>query len=98
MKVGARVKSQVCEGEFVVVKAGPDADQLSCGGVVVVAERADTVRQIEAGHDGGALIGKRYVDDSGTVEVLCTKNATGALALAGTLLTLREAKKLPSSD
>lgn len=98
MKVGARVKSQVCAGEFVVVKAGAAAETLTVGGQPVVTERGDAVLEVLAGHDGGALIGKRYVDEAGEVEVLCTKNATGALAVGGVLMTLREAKKLPSSD
>lgn len=97
MKVGARVKSQVCDGEFVVVKAGTDVEQLACGGHPVVTERGD-VLEVVAGHDGGAAIGKRYVDEARGVEVLCTKNATGALSVAGDLMSLREAKKLPSSD
>ena len=66
---------------------------------------------VALGHDGalrvadlyrvgieGTKLGKRYVDDSGDLELLCTKAGDGSLATGGVLLKLKEAKKLPSSD
>ena len=46
----------------------------------------------------GTQIGKRYVDEGGTLELLCTKPGEGSLALGDQLLSLKEAKPLPSSD
>jgi hypothetical protein len=43
-------------------------------------------------------MGKRYVDESGDVELLCTKPGTGSLTVDGAPLTVRGAKPLPSSD
>jgi hypothetical protein len=43
-------------------------------------------------------LGKRYVDEAGTIEVLCTKPGDGALALDGQPLEVKSAKPLPSSD
>jgi hypothetical protein len=42
--------------------------------------------------------GKRYSDEGGLVELLCTKAGAGPLTLAGTELDVRAAKALPSSD
>ena len=44
------------------------------------------------------LIGKRYVEESSGLEVLCTKSGQGQLALDGVALVLKTAKPLPSSD
>ena len=46
----------------------------------------------------GAAIGKRYVDEDDTVELLCTKPGEGVPALGGRPLTIKEAKPLPASD
>jgi hypothetical protein len=43
-------------------------------------------------------LGKRYVDDGDTMEVLCTKPGTGSLGADGASLQLKEAKPLPASD
>ena len=47
---------------------------------------------------GGTLLGKRYTDDDGTVEILCTKPGAGTLTFDGQALTLKESKPLPASD
>ncbi len=44
------------------------------------------------------LIGKRYVDATETVELLCTSSGTGALSCDGTEMVLKSAKPLPASD
>ena len=46
----------------------------------------------------GTLLGKRYTDDEGTVEILCTKPGAGTLTFDGQVLTLKESKPLPASD
>ncbi|WP_231611754.1 hypothetical protein [Rhodococcus sp. CX] len=53
---------------------------------------------IDPAHVGGAVMGKRYVDEASGLEVLCTKAGQGRLALDGTALVLKAAKPLPSSD
>ena len=47
---------------------------------------------------GGTQIGKRYVDEADTIQVLCTKAGNGTLALDGKPLVLQAAKPLPASD
>lgn len=51
-----------------------------------------------AGADGGTLLGKRYVNAAGDLELLCVKPGDGSLSANGETLVLKEAKPLPSSD
>lgn len=99
-KPGTRIFSAVCDAELIIVKSPGGELDITIGGatpVLSAAERnGDTT--IQDGHDGGAIVGKRYVDDAGTVELLCTKPGAGAPALAGEILEFKEAKSLPSSD
>ncbi len=100
LKTGARLKSQVCTTQVIVVRASSDNVELHCGGYPMV-ELTETPREglsIAAGFTEGTTIGKRYVDAGGVVEILATKAGTGSLALDGTVLTLKTAKPLPSSD
>jgi hypothetical protein len=53
---------------------------------------------VPVGLDTGTLLGKRYADAAGTVEVLCTKAGRGTLSWAGETLVQRSARPLPASD
>ena len=50
------------------------------------------------GEGDGTQLGKRYVNEEGSLELLCTKPGKGSLACGGTLLTIKGAKPLPASD
>jgi hypothetical protein len=52
----------------------------------------------EPGFDGGTALGKRYTDEEGALEVLCTKAGSSSLSVGDKLLQVKEAKPLPSSD
>ena len=99
LKAGLRIKSAVCAGEFIVVRAPKDDVDLRCGGHPVQTHDAtgDKVAP-EAGADGGAPMGKRYADDELGLELLVTKAATGALGVGDVLLEQKGAKALPASD
>jgi hypothetical protein len=97
MKPGARLKSQVCDTEVIVVRGGADT-VVECGGKPMVDERPAERGQIDPAFSAGTLTGKRYVDDAGTVELLCVKAGQGSLSIGGVALGLKEAKPLPSSD
>jgi hypothetical protein len=100
LKNGARLRSQVDATEVIVVR-GVDGDvELSCGGHPMVDLQATPVAGLAAadGHDGGTLLGKRYTNEAGDVELLVTKAGSGSLALQGEGLVLKEAKPLPASD
>ena len=99
LKPGSRWTSSVCDTEVIVVKGPPDEVELTCGGVTMVAAGEEPASgALEDSASEGTLLGKRYVDDGDTMEVLCTKPGTGSLGADGASLQLKEAKPLPASD
>jgi len=100
LKPGARLHSCVCAAEVVAVKAPAGDVDLRCGGhpMVPVGEDGPEGLSVAPGFDGGLLIGKRYTDESGDIELLCTKAGTSSLSIGEALLELKDAKPLPSSD
>jgi hypothetical protein len=99
LKPGLRLSSQVCDAEVVVIKGSGD-HELACGGapLVPVGDPAAHRGQVAEELAGGTLLGKRYTDPDGTVEILCTKPGTGTLTFDGQALSLKETKALPASD
>jgi hypothetical protein len=97
VKLGARYRSQVCATEVVVVKAPPDEVDLTCGGQPMATAGAAEQLTADPALLGGTVIGKRYTDGA-TIELLVVKPGAGTLAVAGTPLSIKEAKPLPSSD
>ncbi len=104
LKTGARLKSAVCEGEVMVVSA-PDADTtLTCGGIVMVdaasdaGDRTGDRAAVDPDHAVGIRIGKRYISEDGTLELLCVKSGEGGLAADGKLLLQKDTKQLPKTD
>lgn len=100
LKVGQSLASAVDTTTVVVVRSTEGNVTLTCGGVPMSDGKSPTGdgSGIEAEHVGGALLGKRYVDDASGLEVLCTKAGQGRLALDGAVLEIKAAKPLPSSD
>jgi len=99
IKNGMRLKSQVCEAQVIVVKAGEALMDLRCGGqpMVPLDQENAIVGVPDRSLADGAVMGKRYVDESGA-EVLVTKAGQGTLSVGTTPLALKEAKPLPASD
>jgi hypothetical protein len=100
LKPGARYRSAVGDTEVVVVKAPGGPVDLRCGGhpMVPIGDDPPAGLSAEAGFDGGTLIGKRYTEETGELELLCSKGGTASLSVGTELLVLKEAKPLPSSD
>jgi len=100
LKAGTRMRSAVCKTEVMVIAAPPGEVALDCGGAPMLAASATPPAggTPAPGSDSGTLLGKRYVDAAGTLELLCVKPGAGALAADGALLAVKEAKPLPSSD
>ncbi len=99
LKAGTRMKSAVCATEVMVIAApGGDLD-VTCGGASMVGN-AETAEggSVDSAHAEGTLLGKRYVNEAGDLELLCVKPGDGSLALSGEAFVLKEAKTLPSSD
>jgi hypothetical protein len=89
----------VCATEAVVVRAPADDVDVRCGGAPMVAITDDAPGgTVAAGFDGGSLLGKRYADPEIGLELLCTKPGAGSLSIGDTLVELKDAKPLPSSD
>lgn len=98
LKPGARFKSAVCDTQVMVVKAPPGEHDLRCGGAVMIAPTAAASGMPDAAFAGETLIGKRYVNEDESLELLCTKGGQGSLSLGSTALDVKQAKQLPSSD
>ncbi len=66
----------------------------------MVDPSAEPAEGVSASPDAskGTALGKRYVNEAGDLELLCTKPGDGSLGVGDELLTLKEAKALPSSD
>jgi hypothetical protein len=103
MRPGEQLASTVCSARVVVIRAPAGAEPvLSCGGrpmVPVATAGAAAGGPAPARASAAAtLVGKRYTDESGTVEVLCTASGSGELSCDGVPMTLKAAKPLPASD
>lgn len=99
IKNGARLQSQVCDTQVIVVRAADSLGDLRCGGepmVTLDSEKSPRV-DLDPAFAGGSVMGKRYVDEDGA-EVLVTKAGVGTLSVGGIPLALKEAKPLPASD
>ncbi|MEV7886698.1 hypothetical protein ACWD3I_19060 [Streptomyces sp. NPDC002817] len=84
--------------KVVVVRAPADRrPEITCGGTPMIpAATAPPAPATNAEPD--ILLGKRYVDAGGTLELLCTSAGVGELASDGVPMTLKAAKPLPASD
>jgi hypothetical protein len=99
LKAGSRLKSGVCDTQVMVIAAPAGDVDLSCGGAPMLEASASSGGgSVDPEHKNGTQIGKRYVNEDATLELLCTKPGEGSLAVGGTPLKLKEAKALPSSD
>ncbi len=100
LKPGTRLRSVTSDAEVIVVKAPAGPVDLRSGGHPLAAldDEAPSALAPEPGFDGELLIGKRYTDETGELEILCTKAGAASLSVGDEVLTLKDAKPLPSSD
>lgn len=96
---GTHAKCAVCDTQILVIRATAEAVELTCGGVEMIAANVakSSVPHTEAPTQA-AKVGKRYGNAADTTEMLCTKSGTGALALNGEILVVKQPKALPASD
>ncbi len=97
LRPGLRLKSTVCNAEIMVISA-TEGNELTCGGEQLVTAAPAEKAQGNPDHMDGCLIGKRYVNEAKTVEVLCVKSGDGSLYYNGKELMTKDTRKLPSSD
>lgn len=100
VKPGARLKSQVCDTQVVIVRAPAIDVDVRCGGVAMVAatETGAEGLAVDPAFAEATLLGKRYADDEVGIELLCSKGGAGTLSLGDTKLEVKGVKALPSSD
>jgi hypothetical protein len=97
LSTGTRLFAQNSSCEVIVVKGTEAAGAVSCAGLEMLPDAPGEAAEKAA--DGPLVqLGKRYVDDDESLEVLCTKPGTGPLAVDGRILTMKTAKPLPASD
>jgi hypothetical protein len=99
VKPGTKLRSAVCDAQFVVVRAPGDDVDLACGGApLLTGDDEIGGGRIDPTLATGSQLGKRYVDDEVGVELLCSKAGDGTLTCNGAPMGLKGAKPLPSSD
>jgi hypothetical protein len=98
-KPGTKLRSIADTTEVVVIRAPAEDVDLRCGGHSMTADgpRGDQL-PLDPGFATGTQLGKRYVNEAGTLEVLCTKTGTGALSAGSEAMAIKSAKPLPASD
>jgi hypothetical protein len=98
MGPGDQLASTVCSTRVIVIRATVgDSVTVACGGQPMVPAGAVPSRPDGAAQPG-TLIGKRYVDETGTVELLCTASGAGNLTCDGMPMIVKAATPLPASD
>ena len=98
-RAGQQLVSAVDSTAVIIIRAPAGEGTLTCGGVAMADAGEPAVRaEPDPSLMGGTQIGKRYVDEGDTIQVLCTKAGDGTLALDGKPLVLQGAKPLPASD
>ena len=100
LKPGVRIRSAVCDTEVMVIAAPAGDEEATCGGVPMIAMDAEPPAGVAIAPDAseGTQLGKRYTNEAGDLELLCTKPGKGSLGCDATLLTIKGAKPLPASD
>jgi hypothetical protein len=100
LKPGTRLRSAVCASEVMVVAAPKEGAELTCGGVAMLELGGEPPASATLSPDAsaGTAMGKRYVNQAGDLEVLCTKPGEGSLGSGAEALKVKGAKPLPSSD
>jgi hypothetical protein len=98
-RAGQQLVSAVDGTAVIVIRAPAGECTLTCGGVAMAgADEPVTGARPDPSLMTGTQIGKRYVDEADTIQVLCTKAGDGTLALDGKPLVIQAAKPLPASD
>lgn len=99
-KVGAKLKSAVCDAQIILLRVPARPIDLRIGGAAPLTDGASRPEgaALDPAWAGGCLTGKRYCDEAETIELLCTKGGQGGISMDGTALGIKQAKQLPSSD
>ena len=85
LRPGQKLRSAVCDAQFVVVRAPSSAVDVGCGGAPLLdgAQEPDGTAQLDRTLGDAAQVGKRYADDDLGLELLCTRAGDGAATVDG---------------
>ncbi|WP_234476074.1 hypothetical protein [Streptomyces sp. MBT65] len=99
-RVGQMLASTVDTTAVIVVRCPDSEVDITCGGAPMIEGTAPGAVTGTPDPDrmGGSLLGKRYADEDLGLELLCTKQGPGTLAVNGVPLPVKSAKPLPASD
>lgn len=95
---GTRLKSAVCTTEIMVITAPPEDIEITCGGEPMGQGADADGGSVHQDHADGSVIGKRYTNEDGSLEVLCVKAGEGSLWAGGAAMKIKDATKLPKTD
>ena len=100
LKPGARLRSQVCTTEVIVIRPPAGDVDLRCGGEPMVDVGAEiSGNGLSAVRlSAGTLLGKRYTTAANGFELLATKAGAGTLSVGDEPLVLQAPKQLPPTD
>ena len=98
--VGQRLRSAVSSVEAIVVKVPKGDVTISCAGAPMLRpdDKADGSLPPADPAQRHTLLGKRYLDESSNLEMLCVAAGPGEIAVDGRTLTIKTAQPLPASD
>ena len=86
-RAGQQIVSVIDSTVVIVIRAPAAECSLTCGGVVMAAPGEPVpAADPDPSLMGGTQIGKRYVDEADTIQLLCTKAGAGTLALDGKMI------------
>lgn len=99
LKTGSRWRSQACDTEIIVVRAD-EGVRLGCGGHPMIEVGQAVTLDVDPRPDlaTGTLLGKRYTNARGVLEVLVTRPGTGTLTDGDEPMVIKPARQLPASD
>jgi hypothetical protein len=100
-RLGQVLASTVDSTTVIVVRAPDGEIDLTCAGVEMWDPRSGAAcpaGEADPAELTGTQLGKRYADERIGLELLCTKQGKGTIAVNGVPLALLGPKLLPASD
>ncbi|MDE0242915.1 MAG: hypothetical protein OXQ84_22380 [bacterium] len=81
-----------------IITAPSEDVEIKCGGEPMSQGEDGNGGSVHQDHADGSVIGKRYTNDEGSLEVLCVKAGEGSLWASGAAMKVKDATKLPKTD
>ncbi|WP_217561392.1 hypothetical protein [Streptomyces sp. GbtcB6] len=95
---GDQLASATSATRVIVIRAPAGAEApIECGGAPMIPAQGAPAAPTDD-EPSGTLIGKRYVDATDSLELLCTASGAGDLTYGGQPLQIKAPKALPASD